>query len=126
MTPVILSVSIIAADVTAVSWAPIMLKMSIKEIDVASTTSGPTPETTPATSRLYVHLLAWPMGELVLPGYAGKVRYAQLLHDASELRTSTRRSTTWISEEAAAGDLVVRLPILKPDVEIPVVELFLK
>jgi alpha-L-fucosidase len=73
-----------------------------------------------------VHLLAWPMGELVLPGYADKVQYAQLLHDASELRTSARRNTTWISEEASARDLVVRLPILKPDVEIPVVELFLK
>ena len=78
------------------------------------------------TNRLYVHLLVWPMGELVLPGYADKVQYAQLLHDASELRTSARRSTTWISEEASARDLVVRLPILKPDVEIPVVELFLK
>jgi alpha-L-fucosidase len=80
----------------------------------------------PKTNRLYVHLLAWPMGELVLPGYADKVKYAQLLNDASELRTSARRSTTWISEEASASDLVVRLPILKPDVEIPVVELFLK
>jgi alpha-L-fucosidase len=80
----------------------------------------------PKTNRLYVHLLAWPMGELVLPGYADKVQYAQLLHDASELRTSARRSTTWISEEASPRDLVVRLPILKPDVEIPVVELFLK
>ena len=38
----------------------------------------------PKTNRLYVHLLAWPMGELVLPGYADKVKYAQLLHDASE------------------------------------------
>jgi alpha-L-fucosidase len=80
----------------------------------------------PKTSRLYVHLLAWPMGELVLPGYADKVQYAQLLHDASELRMSTRRSTTWTTDESHANDLVLRLPILKPDVEIPVVELFLK
>ena len=80
----------------------------------------------PRTKRLYVHLLAWPMGEVVLPGYADKVQYAQLLHDASELRMSTRKNTTWISEDARAGDLVVRLPILKPDVEIPVIELFLK
>jgi alpha-L-fucosidase len=54
------------------------------------------------------------------------VQYAQLLHDASELRTSARRSTTWITEDASARDLVVRLPILKPDVEIPVVEMILK
>ncbi len=80
----------------------------------------------PRTNRLYVHLLAWPMGELVLPGYADKVRYAQLLHDASELKMSARKDTTWITEDARAGDLVVRRPILKPDVEIPVIELFLK
>jgi alpha-L-fucosidase len=80
----------------------------------------------PSTKRLYVHLLAWPMGEVVLDGFADKVAYAQLLHDASEVRMSTRKATTWISEEARAGDLVLRLPILKPDVEIPVVELLLK
>jgi hypothetical protein len=39
---------------------------------------------------------------------------------------STRKSTTWISEDTRAGDLVLRLPILKPDVEVPVVELMLK
>jgi alpha-L-fucosidase len=80
----------------------------------------------PKTNRLYVHLLAWPMGEVVLPGYAGKVAYAQLLHDASEVRMSTRRSTTWMDESSTAGDLVLKLPILKPDVEIPVIELMLK
>jgi alpha-L-fucosidase len=66
------------------------------------------------------------MGEVVLEGHADRVKYAQLLHDASEVRMSTRKSTTWISEDARAGDLVLRLPILKPDVEIPVVELMLK
>jgi alpha-L-fucosidase len=80
----------------------------------------------PSTRRLYVHLLAWPMGEVVLEGFAGKVAYAQLLHDASEVRMSTRTSTIWMTEEGRAGDLVLRLPILKPDVEIPVVELILK
>lgn len=80
----------------------------------------------PRTGRLYVHLLDWPMGELVLEGYAGRVRYAQLLHDASEVVMSARRETTWISEEARSGDLILRLPMTKPPVEIPVVELFLK
>jgi alpha-L-fucosidase len=80
----------------------------------------------PQTRRLYVHLLAWPMGEVVLPGYDGKVGYAQLLHDASEVAMSTRKDTTWISEDTRAGDLVLKLPIVKPDVEIPVVELILK
>jgi alpha-L-fucosidase len=80
----------------------------------------------PKTRRLYVHVLAWPMGQLALDGYAGKVQYAQLLNDRSELRMSTRRSSVWISETSAAGELVLTLPIRKPDVEIPVIELVLK
>ncbi len=73
-----------------------------------------------------MHLLAWPMGEMVLEGWADKVKYAQLLHDASEVRMTARKDTTWISEDGRAGDLVLRLPILKPDVEIPVIELQLR
>jgi len=77
-------------------------------------------------NRLYVHVLDWPMGELVLEGYGDKVKYAQLLHDASEVRMSARRASTWISEAERPGDLVLRLPMLKPAAEIPVVELILK
>jgi alpha-L-fucosidase len=80
----------------------------------------------PLTKRLYVHLLVWPMGELVLEGYADKVAYAQLLHDASEAKMSTRRETVWMDEAGHPGDLVLKLPVAKPDVEIPVVELILK
>jgi alpha-L-fucosidase len=80
----------------------------------------------PRTNRLYVHVLAWPMGDLVLEGYGDTVKYAQLLHDASEVKMSARKDTTWIREEGRAGDLVLKLPILKPDIEIPVVELILK
>jgi len=42
------------------------------------------------------------------------------------VKMSTRRDTTWISEEGKSGDLVLRLPVVKPSVEIPVIELFLK
>ena len=80
----------------------------------------------PATKRLYVHLLDWPMGQLILEGYADRIKYAQLLHDASEVRVSLRKDTTWISEDAKSGDLVLRLPVVKPNVEIPVIELRLK
>jgi len=78
------------------------------------------------TNRLYVHVLDWPMGDLVLEGYGDKVAYAQLLHDASEVKMGARRDSTWIREEGRAGDVVLKLPILKPGVEIPVVELMLK
>ncbi len=80
----------------------------------------------PGTKRLYIHLLDWPMGQLTLEGYADRVKYAQLLHDASEVRMSLRKDTTWTSEEAKSGDLNLRLPMVKPSVEIPVIELFLK
>ena len=39
----------------------------------------------PQTNRLYVHLFSWPYRDLFLDGYAGKVAYAQLLNDASEV-----------------------------------------
>ncbi len=80
----------------------------------------------PATKRLYIHLLDWPLGQLVLEGYSDRVKYAQLLNDASEVKMSSSKDTTWTSEEAKSGDLILRLPVLKPQVEIPVIELFLK
>jgi alpha-L-fucosidase len=73
----------------------------------------------PAANRLYVHLLAYPLDRLVMPGLAGKAKYAQFLHDASEIRMSAG------SGERAA-DLVLALPVRKPPVEIPVLEIFLK
>jgi alpha-L-fucosidase len=61
--------------------------------------------------RLYLHVFAWPMTHLHLPSdLTGRIRYAQLLHDASEVRLS---NTT------------LHLPIQRPDVTVPVVELFL-
>ncbi len=80
----------------------------------------------PATRRLYVHLLDWPMGQLTLEGYADRVKYAQLLQDASEVQMSSQKDTDWMPEDAKPGDLVLRLPVVKPNVEIPVIELFLK
>jgi alpha-L-fucosidase len=80
----------------------------------------------PATNRLYVHLLDWPMGQVVLEGYSDRVKYAQLLHDASEVKMGTRKDASWTPEAATSKDLVLRLPVVKPPIEIPVVELFLR
>ena len=73
----------------------------------------------PVTKRLYVHLLAYPMGRLTLPNMADKVKYVQFLHDASEVSMTTGR-------EDNKNDLSVSLPVLKPPVEIPVLEVYLK
>ncbi len=70
----------------------------------------------PATRKLYLHLFDYPTtGNIVLPGYAGKVSYAQFLHDDSELPMKT-----------AGADIVLTLPANKPPLEVPVVELRLK
>ncbi len=65
--------------------------------------------------RLYLHVFAWPFKHLHVDGLAGKVAYAQLLNDASEIR---------FTEE---GDrLTLNLPVQQPNVVVPVIELFLK
>ena len=83
----------------------------------------------PTTNRLYVHVLAWPFGQLYLPNLAGRVAYAQLLNDASEVLM--KDIEPWQHDHAgeaadAKSTLSLRLPIQKPDVAVPVIELFLK
>ena len=81
--------------------------------------------------RLYVHILAWPFETLYLDGLAGRVEYAQLLHDGSEIAfgTSPERpeATSFLDPSKRYGDtLLLKLPVRKPDVVVPVVELFLR
>jgi alpha-L-fucosidase len=73
----------------------------------------------PDTKRLYVHLLDYPMGSITLTNMADKVSYIQFLHDASEIRFTRGRDNE-------ANNLNLQLPVLKPPVEIPVLEIFLK
>ena len=84
----------------------------------------------PEKKRLYVHVLAWPMGALTLDGYAGRVEYAQLLHDASEILFTEKAGEIGFMPgergEEAENTLTLKLPVRKPDVEVPVVEIFLK
>ena len=42
----------------------------------------------PAANKLYIHLLAYPLGRITLAGIAEKIKYVQFLHDASEVRFS--------------------------------------
>ena len=80
----------------------------------------------PEKKRLYVHLFAWPFRHLHLPGYAGKVAYAQLLHDASELSLQAVSEHQQRVEGVAADSVVLELPVLQPDTPVPVIELFLR
>ena len=79
----------------------------------------------PKTNRLYIHLLDYPLQNFNLPGYAGKIKYAQFLHDASEIRI-TARTEHGTQEGSAPTNLNLSLPVIKPNVEIPVIELILK
>ena len=80
--------------------------------------------------RLYVHVLAWPLGHLHLPDLAGRVAHAQVLHDASEVRMEELRpgqeAETIHPGAQPPGTLTLRLPSRPPGVAVPVVELFLR
>ncbi|GAB3396536.1 alpha-L-fucosidase [Humibacter soli] len=80
--------------------------------------------------RLYVHLFAWPFETLHLPGLAEHVEYAQLLNDASELgmRVIDPNATAQNMSQGGqpAGTLTLTLPVRRPDVAVPVIELFLR
>lgn len=73
----------------------------------------------PETKRLYVHVLEWPMGVLHLDGFAGRVAYAQLLNDASEVKFKEEKGPK-------TNSVTLQLPVLQPKAEVPVIELYLK
>jgi alpha-L-fucosidase len=80
--------------------------------------------------RLYLHLFAWPFRHVHLDGLAGRVEYAQLLNDASEIRFRVIPPAQQAQNTTMAGlgadTLTLELPVVKPPVAVPVVELFLK
>jgi alpha-L-fucosidase len=55
----------------------------------------------------------------------GRVKYAQFLHDASELLITAPYGHHRQGDIATEDDLNLRLPVNKPNVEIPVIELIL-
>lgn len=77
--------------------------------------------------RLYIHLMEYPFAYLELKGMAGKVKYAQFLHDASEIRM-IEGEIPYMHSSITYGEklLLLSIPVVKPDVTIPVIELILK
>jgi len=70
----------------------------------------------PAKKILYVHLFVYPEnGKVTLQGYGGKIKYAQFVHDSSELKMTDDN-----------GDLTLAIPKKKPIYEVPVMALFLE
>lgn len=86
----------------------------------------------PEKKRLYIHVLEWPFKSLHLKGYKGKFKYAQLLNDDSELRFSSPQVSGVevgggnMTEFGQRDDVFIQLPVERPNVEIPVIELILE
>ncbi|HET8929869.1 MAG TPA: alpha-L-fucosidase [Acidimicrobiales bacterium] len=75
----------------------------------------------PETRRVYLHLSEWPPHALRIRGWQGTVGYAQLLHDASEVFVDKPAFVDGPTE----GELHLTLGVARPDVLLPVIELFL-
>ncbi|MFL7793174.1 MAG: alpha-L-fucosidase, partial [Anaerolineae bacterium] len=79
--------------------------------------------------RLYLHLFAWPFRHVHLDELADRVEYAQLLNDGSEIKMLTidpHQQAQNTSMSGTEGTLTLELPVQKPPVVVPVIELFLK
>jgi len=82
----------------------------------------------PETRRLYVHVFAWPFRHLHLEGMGGKVNYAQLLNDGSEVKMlvgGPRHVAGPVAVGAKTELLTLELPVHKPKATVPVIELLL-
>ncbi|WP_256011442.1 alpha-L-fucosidase [Desertivirga xinjiangensis] len=81
----------------------------------------------PSTRRLYVHVLEWPFKSLHLKGYKGLVKYVQLLSDGSEIKFRENIAPgSHTTETTGDNDIMLELPVQKPEGAIPVIEIILK
>lgn len=77
--------------------------------------------------RLYIHLMEYPYAFLEFPGLADKIEYAQFLHDGSEILYTLNKVEHFSEGRTEKKDLVAfSIPYVKPDVIVPVIEVFLK
>jgi alpha-L-fucosidase len=88
---------------------------SIRGCGASELAAPPDCRVTQHGNRAYLHVFSWPFRHLHLAGMAGRVEYAQFLHDASEVRM-----------EAKDGTVTLELPTIAPPVNVPVIELFLR
>lgn len=79
--------------------------------------------------RLYLHLFVWPFGHVHLPDLAGRVGFARFLHDGSEVRfhviDAGQQAWNMTPGGQPPGTLTLEVPVTRPDVQVPVIELFL-
>jgi alpha-L-fucosidase len=79
-------------------------------------------------NRLYLHIYSWPFRHIHIEGLGGKVKYAQFLHDASEVHwlEPVDKVDSNVGVVVPQSLLTLELPVKKPNVTVPVIELVLK
>lgn len=80
----------------------------------------------PERKRLYLHLFSWAFKHINLENLGGKVRYAQLLADGSEIKMQEFHCPRYIV--TPPGGITLELPVNPPEEAqlLPVIELVLK
>ena len=80
-------------------------------------------------NKLYLHIFCWPFKHLHAPELAGRIEYAQFLHDGSEITFNEPdpelEGHGHTSVNAEGSTVIFNLPVIKPEVTIPVIEIFL-
>ena len=79
----------------------------------------------PETKRLYIHFLFYPAGQLGLT-FGKEIRYAQFLHDASEVKVALAGKGGAFCDNESGFDAHLFFPAVQPPVEIPVIECMMK
>ncbi|MBP5286138.1 MAG: alpha-L-fucosidase [Kiritimatiellae bacterium] len=79
----------------------------------------------PKTNRLYIHLFHYPAGQLGVK-FGSRIAYAQFLHDGSEIQVKPMPDWQAKASDSTGYDSYLNFPVLKPAVEIPVIECYLK
>ncbi len=78
--------------------------------------------------RLYIHLMRWPTGNLVLHGLADRVKYAQLLCDGTRMQIikADKPDSDNPNPRIPSDAVGLRLMSAPENMPIPVIEVFLK
>ncbi len=86
----------------------------------------------PETNRLYIHIFSWPFKFLPVE-FGDMIDYVQLLNDGSEIPvlrfdnpSKLKKTQAGIVEDDTKKITALLLPVQKPDVTVPVIEVFLK
>jgi len=79
----------------------------------------------PETKRLYIHFLFYPAGQLGIT-FGNKVKYAQFLHDGSEVKLRLAGKGGVFCDNESGFDAHLFFPTVQPPVEVPVIECLLK